>query len=159
VVAPGHSAEVSSPLADYLVCDRGLRVGTDVVEQTRPDGHWDSLDLAEIDQLCGGLAINVVWSILLEAVQDTILGPVDVILGRERLSTALASEEVTDVVAELSVDRLLVLAPVWTSDGVDTELLKVEETISVVVGALVNSNRTRVQSGKRIQVLSEEFFL
>lgn len=77
VVAPGSRQEVGDALADLIHCDVRLRVGADVVEEARPDGHWHVRDVFQINQTSLLLTCGVVRSVLLKAVLEHVLGPVD----------------------------------------------------------------------------------
>ena len=46
VVTPRHSNEEGVTFTDLFGRDMGLRVSTDIVQETRPDGDWSVSDLA-----------------------------------------------------------------------------------------------------------------
>ena len=75
---PRHRPEVGNSLTNRILSDVSLSVRASLIAKARPDCDWNFLDIAKINELRLLSEIrSVLRNILLEAVNQTVLGPMN----------------------------------------------------------------------------------
>ena len=140
MVAPGHGPHEYRTLTDLCCRYESLRVGADIVIETRPEGDWHVRDVTQINQFCLYFTSIVVWCKLLETVFKTILSPVLLRLDREWLSTAIASCVITDFLIEVIADSCDVSIPVRPAESVHAVFLEVHQSVTIYMITFVDGD-------------------
>jgi len=127
-----HVVEVCDGSSDLTGVRVALCVSADMVISAGEEGHGDRVDLGHIDQV--GFMVTVIprGIKLLEAIQESVLGPVLLSHDRRALIAAHCRSRLANDFSERVTGVLKVSGPVWAIDGVDAIFLEMCESFVVV---------------------------
>lgn len=95
----------------------------------------------------------------MEAVNENVLGPVQVGLERDGLSASVPIGIVADLLVKVVTDSFTILLPIGSTENIDAIVCEVEQTFFVDARPLVDLNGTWVQCGEGEKIVGEKAFL